>query len=646
MPVNNKTIALAFSISVIASFFVVSYAVYGHDGLPIGWDTPRYVGYTSKLSEVNVARFMEESGYYNVMYPIVSSVFTLMGFSPFTVEIFFPIVLCIFVVVISTFLTSSTLNDEEVTVYTILSCTPWFVLYRLGADLHSNLLALVFLLIASKYFLAALDDEKLITLKKIVFSALIFVSSFTHVETALFYVFIFLLTVVVLHILSPVKHNLKKTFVHISLILFSVSAGSFFYMEHLKHLLSYTQGILVHNLPLNLIQWIGYLGPLSFVGFTGLFLMLRDVFERKLIPEYFVFIISWALTSLVLASAHYFLQGLQIFSERALILFPTPFLAGLGFKKFWGKRGFGFPGAKRNYVVFVFLAILMYAYSGPIFQRVFISNSAYEKLTWISRQYKSETSPLFIFNDYDGYAGALGELYDNWVQAVYGDHYSYLGIPSFLLALDETPFVSLNSQQHSRRFLEELKEDGIFNMQSITDRKLIIIDDFFLPRPLPKYYRDFFDETHDGIFVFNATKWNQRNEVVIPLYCAPGSSIGWSASKSNWADSIYTLEFYDHNPSEVSYCEFLIPVSQPGDYFLTLRYWDGDGSNIVLELNGVTLGIIPYEGTLAPANYTVRTSFFSLGVHELRILLQFASGKSQYVSLDYLEIRLAETSYE
>lgn len=630
-------------------FFAASYLTYGRGWLPVGWDTPYYAGQTSRIMRQGVLPFLRESEYYNVGYSIVSSTLTTLGLSPLTVEIVLPIALAICLVLESGALVKGVLKDREIAAYATLFSACWFAVYRLSADLHANLLGLVFLLAASRFFLVNYGREKSTRVGWLWFSIITFLASFTHIETTIFFTFILLASLLQFCLLTPTKARLKRTLAGILLILLPALPGIILYVERVIHLLSYTQGTMLSNAQISPFFWAACLGPLIPLEILGFYLILGSNFTRKRNLEYNVFISSWALTSISFALAHYVLPGAQIFSERALILFPTPLLAATGVKAILWLRlnrsidPLQFTHGRATSVCLVFAlfissTVITYTYTSPFYFKVNITDSAYEKLLWLSNNHRSKRSPIFLFNDYDQWAGGLGDMYNNWVEAIYGEHYSYLGHLHFFLATKETPFTSKVSQQISAIFLERMTKDGVFHASEPFRHEAILVTDFYLPSPLPKYYEDFLEEIHEGIYVLNTTKYKEPKSTRIPLYCSlKSSSEGWYSIRRNWAQSIHTLEFSSQKPSGESYCEFAVPIAEPGNYGLALRYWDGFGSEMALELNGELLDKIEYKGAGEPANFTIKTGFLPAGVHILRIKLQYETGRSQYASLDYLE---------
>jgi hypothetical protein len=83
--------------------------------------------------------------------------------------------------------------------------------------------------------------------------------------------------------------------------------------------------------------------------------------------------------------------------------------------------------------------------------------------------------------------------------------------------------------------------------------------------------------------------------------------------------------------------EIFFPITSLESRILSLRYWDGAGSDMFVELNGTRLGTIRYEGTSSPKSFTSEL-ILSPGIYSLSIILEYTPQLSQYASLDYLKI--------
>ena len=174
---------------------------------------------------------------------------------------------------------------------------------------------------------------------------------------------------------------------------------------------------------------LGLLFPLVLLGIIIYFKdNLRERFVTKNLAafSYLTFIVSWSLFSILLGLLHYIWPAFSIFSDRALILFPTPFLAAVGLKValdiIRAQRFFLSLNYLKKIIILLVIAIVfasgLLVTTSQVFSnyKVTISSTTYQKLVWLSDNYSSEV-PIFIFNDFDQYAGPLGNLNNNWVKA-------------------------------------------------------------------------------------------------------------------------------------------------------------------------------------------------------------------------------------
>jgi hypothetical protein len=668
---------------IILGFFAFFYITFGHSGIPIGWDTPHYINQMLIASRNGLPALMQQTGYYNFGYAILSSFLVIAGLSPFIVEIILPIILCISIISISGILARKFWKDQKTAIFTVLFATTWFALYRLGSDLHSNLLALLFVL-ASSYFFFIRFDKKNGKLKWLWFFPLLMAASFTHAETAIFFAAILLLstflTYLHLHHKISAKYSLRRFVIESFLIVLSILPSTLFFITNFTNLLSQTEGVIVTYAPLSITNWIAFIGIFFPLTIPGFFLAIQKNFRKHNYP-FNDFITAWFFISIAFAMIHYVFPTMMIFSERALILFPTPFVFAIGLRtimnnvsksavdrlhailnscslklykltnkpKFYVNTHTFRPPTriiKGAYVGLIFAiftsSFLLTSYYVKPSLVVYLPSPAYEKLTWLSNNHQLSPPPIFVYNDYDQYAGGLANLYSNWVQVTYGDHYSYVGDVESLLALSETPFKSTESKAFSKIFLENMINNNIFNKANLLKHEIIIISDFYLPRPIPTYNNVPLEEISDGIFIVQSEKLTSDQNVHLPLYfkiIAETSSPGWYKIQKDWAKSTYALEYFNPEPSNPIHSDFIINIAKPGNYSFILKYFDAiDTSSIILEIEGISLGKIQYRGTLQPANFTADFNFETAGIYNLRIILEYAPNQSQYASLDYLEI--------
>src|SRR5207248_8668735 len=57
----------------------------------------------------------------------------------------------------------------------------------------------------------------------------------------------------------------------------------------------------------------------------------------------------------------------------------------------------------------------------------FISLDAYERSHWVKNNLNATQRTIFVYDSLDQFAGPLADHYENLVQALYGEHFAYLG---------------------------------------------------------------------------------------------------------------------------------------------------------------------------------------------------------------------------
>lgn len=531
---NSLVLTFLACAMIILIFFALTYMFIGRGGIPIGWDTPYYLDQMCRASKNGVLAFMHQKGYYRFGYGLLSSFLVTCGISPFLIEMIFPIILCISLVMISGILARRFWKKEKISIFTMLFATTWFAVYRLGADLHASLLALVFLLTSSYFFLIRFD-EKSVKSRSFWFLPILMAASFIHPETTIFFAAIFLISAFLSYFRhyrdTTVKYSFRKLILDSVLIVLFMLPSAILYFIQLSDLLTQTSGLIASFPALKITKWIAYMGIFFPIAIPIFFFSFQKNFRKKHCP-FDDFVVAWTVLSIAIAIGHYVVPIMAVFSERALILFPTPFVFSIGLaisiknfprsatkranniletvyvKVFKKERPLKNIFRRTLKVIKVMTIIMIFvssftltAYYVKPSMMVFISQSEYEKITWLSNNYQLSTPPIFVYNDFDESAGELANRNNNWIQFIYGEHYLYLGDIDSLLALKETTFESLESQTYSKYFINNMIRDDVFNKSNLLQHKIIIISDFYLPGPIQTHTNVPLEEIYDGIFI-------------------------------------------------------------------------------------------------------------------------------------------------
>jgi hypothetical protein len=650
---SRHSMLLGFAIAavIIIGTFGLSYLVIGHGNLPIGWDTPQYIGQITTVASKGPLQFVQDNGFYNFMYSEIAALPTIFGVSPISVEIFFPIILAVLLAGACGYLAKKNLG-AEVAIYTVLLCTMWFALYRIGTDLHPNLLALVIVIFALAVFPPWKTKNKTSMSKRLLFYIMIFLASLVHIESVLFLSFIIVCTLVIADFKNSSNGRISKILKDIIPLCIALAPSTILYYYRLTRLVDYSNGNPVFLPPLSIDLWLAYIGfllPFAIYGAVSLFTEKTISQPKKgnsLSQPYVTFIVVWAVASIGIAALNYASPTLSIFSERALMLFPGPLLAALGLKKIIDLARTSHHSKRAQQIIGIAILIALVTSGWTITyltvahnHRVFISETANQRLAWLA-DHKFSEAPIFIFNDYDEYAGHLAKLNNDWVQALYGDHYSYVGRLDFLLAKQETPFESVTSQTISSMFIDKMVKDGIFNgTQDFGNHEIVVITDFYSNSDVETDYKNILNEISDGIYVVDKSQLEHQQKNHISFYSnIYWASEGWYRVERNWTQAPYALEYGSPEPDSRIHLTTIFAITDQGKYLVTISYWDGNGNDIQIALNNTSLGTIQYTQTEAPKNYSMSASL-QPGVYYFEISLDDNPGLWQYACLDSLEVK-------
>ncbi len=624
-------VAILCSTSFIIAGFIFSYLLWSHDGLPIGWDTPFYMGESRIVASQGPLALISVQGPYDFLYQMISGLFVWTGISAINVETYLPIGLAaLFPYLLSRLALIQT--DLRLATIVALATPGWYAIYKIAADLHANLLGLVFMFTA---IVLISEARSLRRPGAVIGLLLVGFASFTHIETTLFFVTIILISSLSAWALFPVK-------VAVSVAVATVPAAVLFTV-HFLQLLGLTGGILSFRSPGSVEFWLLVLGPLLPLAAIGFY---SSIARRNSSLE--VFVAIWALASVMIGVSQYFNPETFIFAQRAAILFPTPFLAAFGLRLLRAHaRGPTLHWLRfrlsTRWVLIAALFLLVvswpatYGQAASENQRVFLNSSAYHRLQWITNNYQFSTLPIFIYNDIDQDAGGLGDFYNNWVSATVGTHLSYLGQVDYLVQLQQTPFSNIVSREISERFMRQISDSAITSKTSLLGHPLILLEDFYNPSPIPSYVLGLFREVSSGVFIGNSTSLGAVKGITQPLYSSMVSTVGpWNSTKRSWTQSGSALEVQVSSPQTTIQVSYLLSVPAGGTYTIGIRYWDGIGGGLSVVLNAKTLGTIQYNATTHPLLQSFTVVFPTVGVYNLTITVNKSSVSQQYASLDYL----------
>jgi len=623
-------LAVVCATAFIIAGFALSYFLWGHDGLPIGWDSPHYVEQSKIVASQGPLALISIQGPYDFFYQLFSGFVVWCGVPAIELEIFLPIALAAMIPFpLSRFALFS--PDKGIAAVIALAAPGWYAIGYIAADKHANLLGLV-LLLAAIPLLFRTNSIK--APQSFLGLALIGIASFTHIETTLFLVTIIFIASAVFSTFRPI--------IALSAVAVSFPA-SILYVMHFLQLISLTG----YSLPVYSLEpvwyWLLIFGALLPIAIYGL---LAPIIGGRSKLE--LLAIIWAACSLVVGISQYFDAQVFTFAQRAAPLVPAPILAAIGFVRIrsWANKVRPETTRPRNLqkwvlvTAFVLLILswpLTYVATAYQYQGIYLSSSAYQRLEWISNNVRFADTPIFVYNDLDLNAGGLGDLYSNWVGAIVGTHLSYLGRVDYLVQLQQTPYSNVVSRLHSAVFMKEISDAGITNQTILLMHRIIIIKDFYNPFPIPTYISGFFKQVSDGVLEGDSMKLATLNNFTLPLSSALVDSIGpWNSIQRSWAQSIYALEATVKSTPTNLDASFLLEIPSNGTYTPSVRYWDGIGNDLEVLLDGIKIGTVNYTGSNIPLTGNFAGIYLTSGIHRISIKIDQNPSTQQYASLDYL----------
>ena len=576
---------------------------------------------------------MASARYYDFLYPAIGSLISPAGLDPFSTELIMPLLLWIIGTMIIVAVVRREISDAKASLIALGAGSTWFGFFRLSSDLDANLLGLVLMLGGTWVFLQTQTEasSQRFALKTLGLGGIIVLSSLAHIETTIFVSATWLLALVLSRWRSLV--SLQKFAIMLATISLSLLPGAIIFWFQQQWVAGLLQGRLPAISTMSPLTWLLYLGPIGLVCLVAvpviLFLKQLHISSRIISLTF-----SWLVLSLTIGLAQYLDHSITPFSERAVILTPTPFLAAVIIPRLGNFRLTSqLKGVALISLVMIGGSTLYYVDIGHQFYNSFISDSASASLHYLQSSGAVDLKrSIFIVSDPPDERG-IAEHNSLWVGAYLGDHYTYLGRIDFLMAGLETPFADDQSAQISRFFLNSLPIDQVRNMT------IVYIADFNYPNPMPSFYMTFLHPIGESVYEVNQTAWNP-NQVIIPAYSSVLSSSGsWYSTPHPWARSGSSLDLNSTHPNQVATASVAFVAPQNANYTVALRIWDGAPSNpISITLDGKNVRQLTYNGTFMAVNRTVFTGNLAEGVHTLTLTVDNQPSLAQYVSVDYISV--------
>jgi hypothetical protein len=614
-------------IPVVVFVFTISYVFYPSKllPLPVGWDTPRYLWHMKTIAED--WGFIAKIDFNNFVYALLGSLFVRLGVDAFIIEMLLPPVLLFALLVEAFFFLTKLQPNKDWKIYTFTALT-WFGAFRVAADLHSNLLALNLLLPAIYLFNGYLRGKKGLYLGCV--TALLILSSFTHIESTLFLTFILALTVFSEKTLRKIKRTVVAT-------LFSIAVlpATMLYYTHIEKLLAFSGGSFGVSV-MDLWRWLLYLGPAGFIGVYKLISEAQFVGKEEFLKRLFT---MWGFVSIIFGLIQYLEPSFMIFSERAVILFPTPFLAIHKIEEVNNRLIQGIKSSKKMLKFCMPLLLVLFNLIAALFLSVYnisIHPEAYKKLLFLRQKFPNK--PIIIIADYvDCYAGDLGQHIYDWGRAVIGDVYTYIGSVYYLRDWMPTPFFHWSSRQASNILFKEIRSE----FQSFDDVVIIYGLDFTDLTAIPRDFEMFLEPLDDDLYIVNMTKLREtEGKLVIPVFQHSRVVYGnWYPSNKSWGGYPLVFECWmTGNMIKTPAIEVLFAVKEKGNYVISLSFWGNETTSLQVQVDDHQPRM--FNATGKPEKEVVFMGFLNEGEHLLRVALLGRTVNDKYLRarLNVLEV--------
>ena len=607
----------------------------------IGWDTPHYVYVANILQEKGVLAFLNFQNYAYLLYPsLLYSISIITDTTPLFVEQYLPIAMIGCLLVSTIMLGYRTFQDTITRVFIPMFFVVWLTPYRLGADLHNNLLALVMMTIALAFSLDYLKARRGLVLVPVA----MFLSGLSQPQTSAFGLAIVSFALIVPSVREgvSVKRALLLFLSGTTPIVMSILTDT----RVIGSLATAAEEI---PWPPNYVQGLGFLlFPLFLVSAAKL------AISRK--PQTLL-LTSWLGTTILVVVAGYVLPGTRDWATRALLIFPLPLFLSDGVAILF-RAVLSLKPSKlrvpRNMLRFGVLAALIFlTLSGLIMSaaqaqqfagihmRSFLSDDATLAIANLKQAGIVDRNTVFLFNGADNLVGRVAEYWDNSIGANLGDHYAYVGNLFYFLRGVETPFRDQLTQVIAHRYYSRLASSGQIDDLSSFIPQVVIIEPFYSGLSGPQF--QILQPLSPGVYLLSkdvAFQTMLEMPLILGAFSDKISAVGhWYGMPRTWAVNPYVLELYipDKSVQTMNYSatyNFLAPKA--GTYNVSVSSFDYEKRYAPISLClDDTCQTTYYGGSLSPMTFH---SLFTIkaGVHTVVVK---TSGSGPFiVNLDYIAI--------
>lgn len=562
---------LAFAVAAvnIVIFYNIVYSRLDAQGIPVGWDTPTYVAGLESIRNGEMFAFIQNQDGVNFLYYVLMSILPM---SSMDIEIFVPIGLAVITIGAIGLFANVLTRSPLFTSASMLFASAWFGLYRITSDLHAQLLSIPFVFIALTLYATGKPGQSKIIVP------LLLLASLVHFETTLLLSGIFLIGKMITE--KSGRGRMRQL-----LLILPLLPGGMIYAIHLSNTYQTGVPIIVHEPAENsfISRSMGYLWPLVVAGVVGSLMILRSSMKQDQDSgrTFFVlFVLLWLLIALLVFYLDYLNPALRNYSVRAVVFMPIPLIASIPFllvdrhyQPMVRKRKL-FPIALSAMVIvggtYANLNLLIQT-ELPVSNRLFMDGEVFARLEKL-KSIGLADPPIFVYYPSGNSPGGVSEYYDNWLSALYGDHYNYLGYHDDLLNARETSFDDSVSRVISYRFVQKMIDDGVWNPSAISEKPIVVVQDFYKIVNIEASTK--FDQVADGIYLYAPNKATTET-TSFKITTHVSESLGWYSTTRAYDNIAHEMiETYVGNQDGRPYT-FRVPLQSGSCYSIGIEYHDG-----------------------------------------------------------------------
>jgi hypothetical protein len=270
----------------------------------------------------------------------------------------------------------------------------------------------------------------------------------------------------------------------------------------------------------------------------------------------------------------------------------------------------------------------------------FITANAFKQIFSLSKIHFNEI-PIVVYYPYvlGVNPGGMSEYPDNWISAIIGKHYKYLGDASALTHMRETPFDDIYSKYYSYYYIKQMIYAGVWKPSEIIKHPIVVIDNFYKVEPIDRSSN--YNRIGYGVYAYKYHAHISTNYRIDVLGSTIKDNAPWYTRNLTIENKNYTMiESFTRSDTTNKLFKTRIYIDQPGCNELSLRYLDGPGwLGFRIWANGQVLGTQYYENT-----EKIRERIFTLCTPEGWVLVSIEPISKPLVNTGDLYISLVNTA--